>query len=76
MGLAKPGETRGLMGTGLGLARQESTSGVFRRVCNLTDPFLGSKPGPLAGYPDLLLTLVSVTLLPRHAASTLVMDSG
>ena len=57
MGLAKPGETRGLTGTGPGLARQESAGRVFGRFWNRTDPFLRSKPGPLAGYPDPLLTL-------------------
>ena len=57
MGLAKPGETRGLMGTGQGLARQESAGRVFGRFLNRTDPFLRSKPGPLAGYPNPLLTL-------------------
>jgi len=56
-GLAKPGETRGLMGTGPGLARQESAGRVSGRFWNRTDPFLRSKPGPLAGYPDPLLTL-------------------
>jgi len=57
-GLAKPGETRGLTGTGPGLARQESAGRVVGRFWNRTDPFLRSKPGPLAGYPDPLLTLV------------------
>jgi len=56
-GLAKPGETRGLMGTGQGLAREESAGRVFGRFWNRTDPFLHSKPGPLAGYPDPLLPL-------------------
>ena len=56
-GLAKPGETRGLTGTGPGLARQESAGLVLGRFWNRTDPFLRSKPGPLAGYPDPLLTL-------------------
>jgi len=56
-GLAKPGETCGLTGTGPGLARQESAGRVFGRFWNRTDPFLRSKPGPLAGYPDPLLTL-------------------
>ena len=55
--LAKPGETRGLTGTGPGLARQESPGQVFGRVWNRTDPFLRSKPRPLAGHPDPLLTL-------------------
>jgi len=57
MGLAKPGETRGLMGTGPGLARQESAGRVFGQFWNRTDPFLLSKPGLLVGYPDPLLTL-------------------
>jgi len=56
--LAKPGETRGLTGTGQGLARQESAGRVFGRFWNRTDTFLQSKPGLLAGYPDTLLTLV------------------
>jgi len=56
-GLAKPGETHGLTGTGPGLACQESAGRVFGRFWNRTDPFLRSKPGPLAGYPDPLLTL-------------------
>jgi len=56
-GLAKPGETRGLTGTGPGLDHIESASQVFGWFWNRTDPFLRSKPGPLAGYPDPLLTL-------------------
>jgi hypothetical protein len=56
-GLAKPDETRGLTGTGPALARQESAGRVFGRFWNRTDPFLRSKPGPLASYPDPLLTL-------------------
>jgi len=56
-GLAKPGETRRLMGTGPGLARQELADRVSGRIWNWTDPFLRSKPGPLAGYPDPLLSV-------------------
>jgi len=56
-GLSKPGETHALRGTGPGLARQESAGRVFGRVRNRTDTFLLSKPGPLAGYPDPLLSL-------------------
>jgi len=56
-GLAQPGETCGLRGTGPGLARQESAGRVFGRVWKRTDLFLRSKPGPLVGYPDPLLTL-------------------
>jgi len=48
-GLAKPGETRGLTCTGLGLARQESEGRVFGWFWNRPNLFLGSKPGPLAG---------------------------
>jgi hypothetical protein len=57
MGLAKPGNTRRLTGTGTGLARQEAPGWVFGRFWNRTEPFFRSKPGPLAGYPDPLLTL-------------------
>jgi len=57
-GLAKPGETHRLTGTGPGLARQDSAGRVFGRFWNRTDPFLRSIPGPLAAYPDPLLTLV------------------
>jgi len=45
------------MGTGLGLARPESAGRVFGWFWNRTDLFLRSKPGPLAGYLDPLLTL-------------------
>jgi hypothetical protein len=61
-GLAKPSETRGLMGTGPGLAPQESAGRVFGQFWNLTDLFLRSKPGPLACYPDPLLTLAASEL--------------
>jgi hypothetical protein len=56
-GLGKPGETRGLTGTGPGLASQESAGRVFGQFWNRTDPCLQSKPVPLAGYPDPLLPL-------------------
>jgi hypothetical protein len=62
-GLAELVETRGLTGTGLGLARQESAGGVFGRVWNRTDTFLRSKPGPLAGYPDPMLTLGGLAMV-------------
>ena len=39
------------------MARQESAGRVFGRFWNRTDLFLRSKPGPLAGYLDPLLTL-------------------
>jgi hypothetical protein len=57
MGQADPGETHELTGTGPGLARQESAGQVPRRVWHQTDMFLRSKPRPLVGYPDPLLTL-------------------
>jgi hypothetical protein len=57
-GLAKPGETRGLICKGPGLARQESAGRGFGQFWNRTDSFFPSTPGPLAGYPDPLLTLV------------------
>jgi len=57
-GLAKPGETRRLRVTGPGLAPQESAGRVFGQFRNRTDPFLRPKPGPLVGFPDLLLQLV------------------
>jgi hypothetical protein len=47
-GLAEPGETRGLTGTGPGLARQESAGRVFGPFGNRTDQFLRPKPGPVA----------------------------
>jgi len=56
-GLAKPGKTRWLTGTSLGLACQVAVARVFGLVWNQTDPFLQSKHGPLACYPDPLLTL-------------------
>ena len=57
-GLANCGKTRGLMGTGPGLARQDSAGRVFRCVCNRTDSLLRGKHGSLAGYPDPLPTLI------------------
>jgi len=56
-GVAKPGKTHELTCTGPGLTRQESVGRVFGRFSNRTDPFLRSKPGPLVGYLDPLLTL-------------------
>jgi len=57
MGLAKHGETHGMTGMGLGLARRESVGWGFKRVWNRTDPFLLTSSAPLVGYPNLLLTL-------------------
>jgi len=58
MGGAKPGKTHGLAGTGPGLAHQDSAGLVFGQVWTQTNPFVRSKPGLLAGYPDLFLTLL------------------
>jgi hypothetical protein len=58
-----PGKTRGLTGTGTGLARQEAVGRVFGRFWNRNEPLIRSKPGPLVGYPDPLLTLVHDTLI-------------
>jgi len=41
----------------MGWAPEEAPGRVFGRVWNRTKPFYQSKPGPLAGYPDPLLTL-------------------
>ena len=56
-GLVKPGETCWLTGTSQDLAHQQSAGQDFGRVWKRTDPFLRSKPGLLAGYPNPLLTL-------------------
>jgi hypothetical protein len=52
LGLTKPGETWGLMGTGPGLLCQQSVARVFGLVWNGTKPFLQSKPGPVANTTD------------------------
>jgi len=56
-GRAKPSKTRRFVGTGPGSARQEAADFVSGRLRNWTDWFLQSKPGPLPGYLDPLLTL-------------------
>ena len=73
-GLAKPGEARGLMGTGQGLPRQECAGRVVRRFWNRTDPFLWSKPGLLAGFLDLLLTLTSSNEVFKDCVSDMVVE--
>ena len=57
MGITKPGENRGLPGTGPGLDHQYEAGRVFGWSWNRTKPFFWSKPGSLAGYRDRLLTL-------------------
>jgi len=44
-------------GYGTGLASKELARRVFEQVRNRTDAFLRTKPRPLAGYLDPLLTL-------------------
>jgi len=56
-GLAEPSKTHKLTGTGPGLAHQDPAGRVFGRFWNRTKLFFRSKPGPLVGYPDPLLTL-------------------
>jgi len=55
--LAKPANTRGLTGMGPGLAHQDAVGQVSGQCFNQTNPFLQSKPGLLAGYPDRFRTL-------------------
>ena len=54
---AETGESQALTCTGPGLTRQESLAQHFGQVWKQTDSFVRSKPGPLAGNPDPLLTL-------------------
>jgi len=57
-GLAKPGETHGLTGTGPGFARQDAAGQVFGQIRNWTKQFLGSEPRPIANtmcYDRVLL---------------------
>jgi len=64
-GHAQPGKTRRLTRTGPGLARLDSAGQVSGRFWNWTDPFFRAKPGPLAGYQNLLLTLPAGVPLPH-----------
>ena len=45
----------------MGFARQEVVSRVIGWFLNRTEPFIMSKPGPLAGYLDPLLTQSTTT---------------
>jgi len=47
-GLAKPGETHGLIGTGLGVDRQDAAGEVFGGSWNQIELFFRSRPGPVA----------------------------
>jgi len=55
-GQAKPVKTHGLTGMRQRLSYQEAAGQVFRWVWNWTNPFLWSRPGQHACYPDLLRT--------------------
>jgi len=70
-GLAKQGKTSGLTGTGSGLARQAAAGRGFGQFWNRTYPFLLSKPGPLAGYPEPVLTLMTshIRLYPLYPSN-------
>ena len=52
------GGTIDLTGTGPILARQQLAGRMFGTVWNQTDPLFQSRPEPLAGYPNPLLTLL------------------
>jgi hypothetical protein len=56
-GLANPCKTHGFMETGPDLDRQEAADCVFGWFWIWTNLFSQYKPGPLACYPDPLLTL-------------------
>jgi hypothetical protein len=53
---AKPGKTRVFPGTGPCLASQDAADLVFGQVWNWTEQFFLSEAGPVAEYPDLLIT--------------------
>jgi len=61
-GLAKPGITHASIGPGPGLACQRAAGWVLGLGWDRTDLLLRSKPGPLVGYPDKLLTLLLTCL--------------
>jgi len=67
-GLPKPNRTHGLTGMGPGLAYQVAVGQLFGQVLNWTDLFWDSKPGPLAGNPDPLLTLLQLKTTPEYNA--------
>jgi len=57
--VAKHCETRRLTGMGPSVACQEVAAQVFGRFWKWTEPFFRSRPGPLVGNPDLLLTPIT-----------------
>ena len=62
-GLAKPGKTRALTGSGSGLARQDTAGRVLGRFWNRTERYFWAETGLLAGYPDPLLPLLTTVVL-------------
>jgi len=62
MGPAKPGETRRFTGTGPGLDIREAAGRVSAWFWTGTEQVLRYKPGLLAGYPDPLLTPLSLDM--------------
>jgi len=56
-GSTKPGETRGLRDMVPALDCREAAGRCFGRFWIRTKPFFTPTPGPLAGYPEPLLTL-------------------
>jgi hypothetical protein len=56
-GLTNSSKTRRFTDADPGMARQEAADQVVVRVWSTYDAFLVSKPGLLASYPDLLLSL-------------------
>jgi hypothetical protein len=63
-GPAKQGATSGLTGTGPGFACQESVDRVFGQVWKQINPFLQSKPGPVANTRDIACTFVKLNTRP------------
>lgn len=60
-GVAKRDKTRGLMDTGMGLARPEAAGRVFAWFWNYTNMFLQSEAGPLPCYLDSSLTQITIS---------------
>ena len=56
--------------------RQDRAVRFFGRVWNRTEPNRRSKPGPLAGYPDPLLTLLPPVHHNGWQGYELMMDDG
>jgi len=63
MGLGKLGKTRGSIDQGTDWAHQVARDRVFGRVKDRNKTSLQSKPGPLAGFLDPLLTLHSMMMI-------------